>query len=253
MLLSYFSLSVLQGLYAEEVDLDCPSAESLYRYYIEANGGYLNLESLSSIAIKACLKEEGGKLVDISIYRKRSNKLRLRTERNNYSEELIYNGREGWRELSSPQGYQIELKRLQPEEMDRVQKLCRMEGPFFLVGRNEKNISLIKMDEVAGAPAYRIEVNPESGSAFQTIWLDANSFQEVKTAQTLEREGSPVLEEVYYDELTNIDGHAFHLKQTLFVDGVYEGTLTVESIRINIGIYDNYFSVDSISAVGGLN
>lgn len=252
-LIFLFCLCPLSGLIANEDLSDIPSVGSLYRSYIEANGGFLNIESLSSIAIKGQRKDKEGDTTGISIYRKRSDKLRIRKDRKNYFEELVYNGREGWREISSLEGYQIELKKMQPDEMVRASKMCRMEGPFFSVGRNEKYITSIELDEVAGNPAYRVEVNPESGLPFTAVWIDPNHFHEVKISQVTERDGDPVLMEIYFEELTYVEGHAFHLKQTVYADGVLESTLAVDSVRVNAGIYDKFFSVNGKSADGGLN
>ena len=234
-----------QALSAAELDSTLPSVRSIYRNYIEANGGYLHMESLSSIAMKASVDYCTGESIEISIYRKRPNKLRLRKNFKNYTEEVIYDGHEGWRELSSLEGYQIELKRLQSDETARAHDMSHIEGPFFFVGRDERNISAIEMDEVEGISSYRVEVNPQAGLPFQAIWLDAKSFEEIKVARTSDREGRKVLEEIYFRDSTSLEGHTFYRKQTVYVDGILESTLNVRSIRINLGVYDKFFSIDS--------
>ncbi|MGC6456561.1 MAG: hypothetical protein ACON39_04895 [Coraliomargaritaceae bacterium] len=237
---------------AEAAD-SLPDVRTLYREYIDASGGYLNLESLSSVAIKATVNDISGSSFEMSVYRKRSSKVRLRKVYENYIEELIYNGLEGWRELSSLEGYQFELKRLQLEEMTRAREMSRMEGPFYLVGRDERNISSLELDEVAGNLSYRVEVNPDSGLPYTTIWLDKESLEEVKIARKSKRSGNQILEEIYFTDPTTVEGHTFYQKQAVYVNGVHESTMEISSIRINIGIYDNYFTRDSLNSASFLS
>ena len=250
LLLGVVSAVLVQGKDTEETT---PNLYTLYRSYLEANGGRMHIESLSSIAIRGQHQPVDGEIIGVEIYRKRSDKLRLRRIFERYVEEWIYNGREGWRELASPNGYQIELKPMQPEEMEIAQKMCVMEGPFFIVGSREKNIISIVRDVVNGIPAYKIEVNAEAELGYKTIWLDVDSMHEVKIARRIKRAGQPVMEEIYYSELSEVEGHAFYLKQDIFIDGVYDGCFTVQSVRVNVGIYDNYFRVDPTSETSQLN
>lgn len=221
-----------------------PGIDKLYRGYIEANGGYLNIEALHSTAIKALLTPVEGASTTMEIYRKRPDKLRLRMTFENYLEEWIYNGSEGWLERTSLQGYPLELKRLSAAEIEIARQMCRLEGAFFHVGQREKNIASIVKEPVNGTPTYRIELDPDSGLAYETIWLDVDTLHEVKLARRVDRRGKPVLEEIYLEDLADAEGHAFHLKQVVYVDGEFESTLAVQSVRVNIGIFDEYFQVD---------
>lgn len=224
-----------------EVSDDLPTLNQLYHNYIEANGGYRHIDSLKSVAIKADFKAKNLDSVKVEIYRKRPSKVLMRKKFDGYDEELIFNGTKGWIKHSAANGFQFEFKELSGSDLDVLRSLAVMEGPFFLIGQQEKNIASISRDEVAGKAAYKLEINPDAGIDFSKVWLDRETFQEIKLERQIEGDDVTQSEEIIMSDLNEIDGHFFFFGQEVYIDGVLQSVSKIQSVRTNPGIYDNYF------------
>lgn len=239
LVISLFALSI------SRVDADeVPSLKQIYRSYIESCGGYRHLESLHSLAIQGIYYLENDESVTVEIYRKTPGKIRIRKKFSNFIEELVFNGVEGCLIRSTLDGQQFELRRLDEKENASMLTSSSMKGLFYLLGQQPENVSSVSLDTVNGVSTYRIDFLSDIGLPCETIWLDVNTYLEIKVARQMEEDGSSLLEEIFFYELSEVDGHPVHFRQETYVDGKFNNRFELLSVRANAGIFNDYFEID---------
>jgi len=237
---------------SESVDTKVRSEESaptlteLYRGFIDGNGGHANILSLNTLVISARVIHADGDAVDFKVYRKRPAMMRMRLNMPQYYTETVFNGKEGWRQVTSKVTGDSKREELSEAELDNIRPSSSIEGPFFKLGSDSSNITSITSDVIGETPAFRLQVDPSAETVYGTIWLDAETFQEIKLMREVKIEGQEetVVEEVLLSEQDKIDGVYFARRMDYYHDGELVKTLEVDRIRANIGIFDSYFSLD---------
>lgn len=222
-----------------------PTVLEVYREFIDGNGGHANIMALKTLVINARMIYANGTAVQFKLYRKRPGMMRMRWNMPQYYIETVFDGVNGWRQITSLANGETQLNELPEEELESLRVDSSIEGPFFMVGRNAANILSIEHDVVRGIPTFRLEIDPDAETPYTSIWLNAETCQEFKLARVLTPSGSgtEVYEEIILSEMGRIEGVHFASKMEYFHDGELVKTMVVDRVRANVGIFDNYFSL----------
>lgn len=220
-----------------------PSALELYQNYIDANGGRINMASLSTLLVKGSLIQSDGESVDFKLYRKRPQMMRMKYEFDRYQVEQISDGIEAW-QVVSPNVGESSIFDITGEALESLLRDNKMEGPFFHAGMRDDWIVPVAEEEVRGQMAIRIEVSPEANIGYDVLWLSSENFQEVKLQRSLSREASneaEKVEEIYFTEFDKVAGIWLANEIEYFTDGELTQRVLINEVRANVGIFDSYF------------
>ncbi len=219
-----------------------PSSVELYQRYLQNNGGRSNIQALTTIVASGTLTTKEGEVHEFKVYKKRPDKMRLRVNYTDHVTETIYNGARAWVETETNAGTRS-VQDLGGEALVSLANESAIEGAFFSLGGHYESIKPVAYEEVRGELAIRIEVDPGLGVGYETIWLSAEHYQEVKMQRTIHRDGStiPLVEEVFMSDFDKVDGVYFAKSVESRVNGVAQHTVRIEQIRSNVGIFDSYF------------
>ncbi|MGF6781366.1 hypothetical protein [Paraburkholderia sp. GAS334] len=135
---------------------------------------------------------------------KRPNKTRFEITVLNQKALRVFDGREGWKVNPSGMG----SGNMRPYTMDEL-KSARdeqvIDGPLIDHDAKGVSITLDGIDKVDGHDAYRLAAKLPSG-VIRHVWVDAQTFLDVKYDREARGAHGPVTVEVSYSNYTNVDG-----------------------------------------------
>ncbi len=244
-----FAFSISSGvLFAEETNAkipeeNLPGTMELYRNYIDANGGRSNLTSLTSLRMKGRITLADGGEMDFTLYRKRPQKMRVKIESEGYQIETAFDGKQGWREVLDHSGAS-KITEVTGQELENLKSEASIDGPFFESEGREDWMVPVAEEEVRGRPAIRLLVRPEAGLCYDEIWLDAESYQEIKLLRHLPASGDAdvgEVQEIYFSGFEKVAGVWFAKDAEYFISGESTKHVHLDEVRANVGIFDSFF------------
>ena len=133
------------------------------------------------------------------------------------------------------------------EEIASHKAASFIEGPFFRLRDDLRSVTLVGIDSLPSGPAYRLAVDPELDFQFDTLWIDVDRSQEVQVARSYENEsGEEVEETTIYSDFKKFGGVWAAQRVETRLDGELAYTATLDSIKINAGIFDSYFEIPEV-------
>ena len=223
-----------------------PTVLEIYRQFIDQNGGYTNIMRLNTLVVSGRMVDAAGETNEFKLYRKRPDMMRMRFNKQQYYLETIFDGQRGLRRMTSSINGDTREIELSESELEALRMDSSIEGPFFKIGRSAANIDSVQHDTVRSVPAFRIDISPDAESGYTTIWLERETFQEIKLAKLLPVQGSDklVYEEVLLSDMDQVEGVYFARKMEYHHDGQLVKTMVVDRVRANVGVFDSYFSLE---------
>lgn len=223
-------------------EAELPSVSDLLQAYVEANGGHVNIQTMTSLIASGVVVDTEDTQFDFKLYRKRPNLMRIQVDLPYNTITTISDGHRVFRQMA--QGAQVrKLEELSGDEAASVRSDSAMDGPFYRLRARPDWLEVVAEVEVNGTPAYEVLVHEDADSMYERIWISQENFQELKLARKIEVEGQgSVLEETYFSDFDRVRGVWVAKKIRYYRDGVFFQTVLIDSIRANAGIFDSYFS-----------
>ncbi|MDX2110019.1 MAG: hypothetical protein SFY80_07235 [Verrucomicrobiota bacterium] len=246
LLLICLSQALPNRLVAQE---DMPLEKILDRYYATM-GGLSAMELLSSIRIKAVLENSTGKL-DLTIIKKRPNKVRITFTRGDRSVIQAYDGNDAW--IIQPGAKWWEPSKLEAIYARSLIRDAHIES--VLVGYRTKNVSLEYGGVVnlqAGIRCYKLLATLPEGDKME-FYLDCTEFVERKIVSYSMIDGRQVEQISYPSDYRKTDGVLVAYKVINWVDGVMDSTIIITSMETNPGVLDSYFKRPATEPLPALN
>ncbi len=220
-----------------------PSMMELYQKYVQANGGRANLQSIQSLKMTAELISSGDDTFNLTIYRKRPNMIRTQVVVGNRVRCNLFNGKTAWK-INEVPGFADETIQLDEFETAVIARDSHIDGPFQLLQGREDWAIPAAFESIDGVPTIRIDVLPEANSPYDVIWLSLDNYQEIKLMRIqprLEEGGTPETLEAYFSDYSKQNDVWFPLTIKAFKNGQWDQTIHVNSLRVNVGIFDSFF------------
>ena len=224
-----------------------PSLYDLYREFISSNGGEKNMQELNSIIVSGHIMQDDQK-VKFRLYRKRPDKMRITVTFDNFEISTIFNGENGWREVTS-RSELVALTKIEGDELASIKTDSIFDSPFYASFEKRSFITVAAIEEVNGQEAVRLDYDPAGNFGFDSIWLSLDHYQEVKMLRDLPSDGGESQfskEEIYYKQFSSIRGVYWAQIMQHFVDGELSKEVIIEDVKPNAGVFDAYFEVDDV-------
>lgn len=172
---------------------------------------------------------------------KRPNKTRFEITVLNQKAVRVFDGRQGWKLSPSVMG-NGEFRPYTMEELRSAHDEQVIDG--LLIDHQAKgvDVTLDGIDKVDGHDAYRLAVKLPSGVT-RHVWVDAQSFLDVKYDRQARGAHGPVTVEVKYSDYKNVDGLQipFTIESRAAASGKSD-KLTIDKLSLNPPLDDAMFT-----------
>jgi outer membrane lipoprotein-sorting protein len=156
----------------------------------------------------------------------RGRKQRLEIQFNGQTAVQVYDGSQGWK--IRPFLNRHEVEKFTADELKAASQQSDLDGLLIDYAAKGSQVELAGVDQVEGRSAYNLKVTEKNGYA-RHVWVDADSFLEVKvegTPRRLDGKYHPVA--VYLRDYRSVNG----LMMPYLMETTVEGVKDTEKIEI---------------------
>jgi hypothetical protein len=152
-----------------------------------------------------------------------------------------YDGKTGW-QINPFQGSKV-AEPMSPEELRDAEEQADLDGPLVDWKSKGHKVELVGKEKVEGTDAWKLKVSLKNGNV-QNIFLDADSFLDIRIEQKRTVRGTEVESEQTIGDYKDVDGlllaHAF---ETNAKGQPEKQKLTIEKVELNVPIDDARFAM----------
>ncbi len=211
------------------------TAKAVIDKYVDAIGGKDNLLKVSdrTTVMSAAIQ---GVSISITSYQKAPNKLYQNINAGAMQQKVIFNGDKGLMQAGG-QSMPVSGKDLEKLKLEATLNLILDLGHY-----NIKS-SLKGIEKVDGKNAYKVELDLPSGIKW-TQYYDTETGLKVKELKPIESPQGTFTQESFYSDYKDVNGvkYPYSIKQSL---GTQSFEFKVDSIKVNTGLADKNFNIDS--------
>lgn len=210
----------------------------------EAKGGLEKLRALQSLRFTGKMAM-GGMEAPFSMTKKRPEMMKIEFTVQGMTGSQAYDGSKGWMIMpfygkKDPEEMSGDMLREFKEEAD-------FDGPFVDYAKKGHKVELLGKADVEGTPAYKLKLTKKEGSE-STVYIDAETFLEVKVEAKRKIQGQEVDTETTYSNYQEIDGYLFAFALESKTKGAPSGqTFTLEKAEINPTVDDASFQMPAVA------
>jgi hypothetical protein len=172
---------------------------------------------------------------------KRPNKTRFEIHAMNQRTMRIFDGARGWKSHPNPSG-RVDLVPYTPEEALYARDEPVIDGPLIDYDSKGSTVALAGVEQLGGRKTYHLAVRFVTGER-RDIWLDADSFLEVKVNRVTYGTGGPSMVPTFYRDYKTIEG--LQIPTTIQIGDGSNGTpdlMHIERVVLNVPLSDKRFA-----------
>src|ERR1700687_4572464 len=210
---------------------------------VEARGGLQAWRQVKTLSMSGKL-DAGGKQntqLPFVLEMRRIRKTRLELVFNGQTAVQVYDGTNGWKLRPFLNRHDVEP--YTPEELKAASMQADIDGPLVDYAAKGTKVQLEGIQQVEGHDAYNLKLTLKSGLV-QHIWVDAQTFLEVKiegTPRRLDGKYHPVA--TYFRDFRPVNGLMIPYVNETAVDGVKKTEkILVEKVVVNPNLEEARFS-----------
>ena len=242
-----------------------PSAEQVIEKNIAARGGLQAWRGMQSLSMSGKMEAGGNESptrpgpgvrtggvqlpkrpaeqtqLPFRLEMKRTRKSRLEIDFRGETAVQVFDGTHGWK--LRPFLNRHEVESFTPDEIKAVALQSDLDGPLVDYSAKGTKVELEGTDKVEGQDAYRLKLTFKTGEA-RHVWIDANTFLEIKIEGTPRRlDGMVHSVEIYYHDYRTVGGLKMPYLTETKVQGVKQTEkIEVEEVAVNARVEDSRFA-----------
>lgn len=238
-ILAGLALAALVAVPASAQTLD----EVLAKNY-KAKGGLEKLKAVKTIRLTGKLTLGPGIEAPFVIEQKRPNMFRMDITVQGMTIVQAYDGKVGW--MLNPMQGRKDPEPLPEDALKQVEEQSDMDGPLLDYKAKGHTVELVGKESVEGSPAYKIKVTLKNGDV-RYIFLDADSFLEIRTEGKTKVRGTEVDGESSIGDYKEVDG----LTIPFAVETGQKGSpqkqkIVIDKVEINVPVDDAKFKMPAV-------
>jgi len=226
------------------VTVSCLSAQSVDEIIaknIQARGGAEKLKSVQSIKATATMTMGPGMEAPGILIQKRPALARLEFTVQGLTAVQAYDGKNAWQIMPFTGKKDAEL--MSADEAKETEEMADIDGPLVDYKSKGHQVELLGKEKIEGTDAYKLKATLKNGDV-QIIYIDADSFLEIKEETTRTVRGSEQVVESAIGDYKEVNG----LMMPFAVDSGVKGSaerekLTVTKYEINVATDDSIFKM----------
>jgi outer membrane lipoprotein-sorting protein len=235
-MLKQFTLLVICGL------LFCLSAnaqtiDEVINKHVEARGGLEKIKAVKNLKVTAKVGG-GGQQLPATVFLKRPNSIRIQIDFQGKAIIQAYDGQTGW--SINPLAGSSDPQKSPQEEADQLQNQGDLEGILIDYKAKGSTIELVGKEDLEGSKVFKLKVIDSKKNNI-TVYLDADSYLEIKQTMKVKTQGNEVNFEFYFSDYKPVNGVLFAHATEIKVGGNSGGQLIYEKVEANVEMDDKLF------------
>jgi outer membrane lipoprotein-sorting protein len=231
-----------------------PTLNEILQKHLEAMGGLRNWSQVESIRLSGTI-ERDGQTVDIVIIKKRPNQIRatvtipLPNDPDNKVQIIrAHDGKNAWTATRLAGNQEMVKKPITGQDADDLLADAGVLPPLIGLWRGGEKITLIDSDSFEGESAFVIEVKANDESHKQRFYLSTDSF---RTIGRVTYEPTGITKTILSDYQEN-GGVYLPSCSLITAQSTGQSKMQTQSIKIGVGIYEEYFEVGDTAQTADL-
>ncbi len=219
-----------------------PTLDQILAKHYEAKGGLAKLKAVSSMRLTA--KMSGGPM-DFPAVIEAKRPAKFRMELSIQGNQLIqaYDGKVGWSINPFQQSAKKDAEPMTPDELREMEVQADIDGP--LVDWKEKGhaLELQGRESVDGGDTFKLKLVLKNGNT-QTIYLDTDSYLEVKTSSKRKIRDTEIEAETTLGDYKEVGGLMMaHAIEAGAKGSPQKQKIVIEKVEFNVPLADDRFSM----------
>ena len=225
---------LVPGLWAQTVD-------EIIAKNIQARGGMEKLKSVQSIKSIATMTMGPGMEAPGVLIQKRPALARLEFTVQGLTAVQAYDGKNAWQIMPFMGKKDAEL--MSADEAKETEEMADLDGPLVDYKSKGHQVELLGKEKVEGTDAYKLKVSLKNGDV-QTVYIDADSFLEIKEETKRTVRGSEQIVESSIGDYKEVNGILFPFAMENGVKGSADKEkLTISKVELNVPVDDSIFKM----------
>jgi outer membrane lipoprotein-sorting protein len=231
-----FALAILLATPAVAQTVDELVAKNL-----QARGGADKIKAVKSTRTTGKMVMGQGMEAPFVISEKRPNQTRMEFTFQGMTGVQAYDGKNGWTLM--PFMGKKEPEAVPEEENKLMEEQADMDGPLVDYKAKGHKVELVGKEQVEGADAYKLKLTMKNGKT-RTIYLDADSYLEIKMEAKRTVRGAEVDGETTYGDYKEESGLMVpHTIETGVKGAPQKQKLILEKFEMNMALDDSLFAM----------
>jgi hypothetical protein len=222
------------------------SVDDVVAKNVQARGGAEKLKSVQSIKSTATMAMGPGMEAPGVLIQKRGSKARLEFTVQGLTAIQAYDGKDAWQVMPFMGKKDPEL--MSGDEAKEVEEMADIDGPWVDYKAKGNQVELLGKEKVDGTDAYKLKVTLKNGDV-QTIYLDADSYLEIKEETKRTVRGTEQVIESSIGDYKEVGGIVFPFAIESGAKGSdQKQKLTITKIELNQPEDDAMFKMPAVPA-----
>ena len=222
------------------------TADELIAKNIEAKGGLAKIKAVKSMRATGKMIGGPGMEFPFVMMNKRPKSTRMEFTFQGMTGMQVYDGKTAW--MSMPFMGKKEPEVMPPDESKMIEEQADFDGPLMDYKEKGHTVELLGKEQVEGADAYKLKVTLKGGDV-RTIYLDAETYLEIKVEAKRMVRGSEVEGESLMSDYKEVGGMMMaHMMESGAKGNPQRQKIVIEKIELNPEINDGLFAMPATAA-----
>ncbi|MGN6186814.1 MAG: hypothetical protein ACTHQM_24530 [Thermoanaerobaculia bacterium] len=206
----------------------------------EAKGGLEKLKAVSSMKMTGKIAF-GPIEAPFVMTKKRPENMKVDFTVQGMTGTQAYDGATGW--MVMPFMGKKDPEEMSGDDLKAVKEQADFDGPFIDYAKKGNKVELLGKADIEGTSAYKLKLVTKDGTE-STVYLDADSFLEIKIESKRTVQGQEVESETVIGNYKEVDGMLFPFSLESKAKGMPGGqVITLDKIELNPAIEDASFKM----------
>ena len=221
--------------------LSAQTVDEIIAKNIEARGGADKLKSVQSMKATATMSMGPGMEAPGILVVKRPALARLEFTVQGLTAVQAYDGKNAWQVMPFMGKKDPEL--MSADEAKETEEMADIDGPLVDYKSKGHQIELLGKEKIEGTDAFKLKVTLKNGDV-QTIYIDSESFLEIKEETKRTVRGSEQVFESAIGDYKEVNGIMFPFAEETSAKGSdQKEKLTITKIELNVPADDSLFKM----------
>jgi outer membrane lipoprotein-sorting protein len=232
------------------VSASAQTVDEIIAKHITAMGGMAKLSAVKSMRMTGKMTLAPGLEAPAVIEYKRPRNVRMEITLQGMTAVQAYDGASAW-QIMPFQGNKNPEAMGEDDRKDIEEEADLVEGPLVNYKEKGHKVELLGKDKVEGSDAYKLKITLKNGDV-QTVYLDADTFLEVKSEGKRMMRGTEVETESFSGDYKEVEGlmipHSLEAGQK---GSTQRQRITIEKVEINPAVEDARFKMPEVKKAEG--